>query len=159
MGASLMVAPLKLLANPAADAGDAPLVLAVRRGDRAASSALYLRHVDAVRRIVARLVGVGVELDDLVQDAFVTAFRRLSSLREPAAFAAWLYAVAVGVARHLLRQKARRRWLSFLAPEDVPEVEAPAPALVDGTRDAARAASVLLAELPVDLRIAFSLRR
>jgi len=152
------MAPLTLVTSPDASRIDvATLVVRAKGSDRAATAELYARHVDRVRRIVARVVGVGPELDDLVQDAFVAAFRRLASLREGGAFASWLDAVAVGEARHHLRAKARRKWLRFFAPEDVPEMIAPS--TIDGARDAAKAAQALVGELPVDLRIAFSLRR
>jgi RNA polymerase sigma-70 factor (ECF subfamily) len=43
------------------------------------------------------------DVDDLVQDVFVTAFRRLDSLREPAAFGGWLAAIARNRATDHLR--------------------------------------------------------
>src|SRR4051812_10608808 len=102
------MAPLTLVSDDAKDAdapSDADLVVRALGADRSATAALYARHVARVRRIVARIVGVGPELDDLVQDAFVAAFRRLSSLRDARAFGGWLDAVAVGEARHHLRAK------------------------------------------------------
>ena len=154
----MLMAPLALVSGDAGDApSDAALVARARAGDRSATASLYARHVERVRRIVARIVGVGPELDDLVQDAFVAAFRRLSSLRDASAFGPWLDAVSVGEARHHLRAQARRRWLSFRAPSDVPDVAAPS--LLDPARDAAKAATSILSSMPTDLRIAFSLRR
>jgi RNA polymerase sigma-70 factor (ECF subfamily) len=136
---------------------DAALVAAVLAGDRAAASRLYARHAPRVRGLLARILGVGPELDDVLQDTFVIAFRRLPSLREPAALGAWLRAVAVGEARHHLRARARRRWLTFFAPDDMPD--APAPAAPGGEmRDAARATLDIVRGLPVDERVAFALR-
>jgi RNA polymerase sigma-70 factor (ECF subfamily) len=149
--------PLHVLST-SPEVRDEELVDAVVAGDRRAASLLYTRHAERVRRVLARIVGVGPDLDDLVQDSFVTALRRIGALKDRRALSSWLCAVAVGCARHHLRARARKRWLTFFAPESLPEVPK-TPALVDGTRDAARAATAVLASLPVDLRIAFALRR
>jgi RNA polymerase sigma-70 factor (ECF subfamily) len=69
------------------------LVQAAQRGDRAAFAELYARHARAVHGVLLSLVPFG-EVDDLVQDVFVAAMERLPSLREPAAFGAWLTAMA-----------------------------------------------------------------
>lgn len=133
------------------------LVRLARTGDRDALQAIYRAHAGHVRALLARLVGVSGELDDLLQDTFITAFRSLHQLREPAALGAWLRAVAVGEARHHLRSKARRGWLTFMAPEVLPDPPM-MPAAADGDREAARAAQEIVRALDIDERLAFSLR-
>jgi RNA polymerase sigma-70 factor (ECF subfamily) len=71
----------------------AELVRAATKGDRAAFEALYGRmrgatHAVVVARIPAR------DAEDVVQDAFVTAWLKLPELREPAAFPGWLLEIA-----------------------------------------------------------------
>jgi RNA polymerase sigma-70 factor, ECF subfamily len=72
---------------------DAPLVESAKAGDRPAFGLLYERYARMVHGILVARVPLG-EADDLVQDVFVMALRRLSSLRDPARFGGWLAAIA-----------------------------------------------------------------
>jgi RNA polymerase sigma-70 factor (ECF subfamily) len=76
---------------------DATWVAAARDGDRAAFGRLYERYARMVHGVLLAKVPVG-EVDDLVQDVFIRALRRLSTLRETASFGAWLAAIARNVA-------------------------------------------------------------
>jgi RNA polymerase sigma-70 factor (ECF subfamily) len=76
---------------------DATWVAAARDGDRAAFGQLYERYARMVHGVLLAKVPVG-EVDDLVQDVFIRALRRLSTLREAASFGAWLAAIARNVA-------------------------------------------------------------
>ena len=94
------------------------LVVAAQAGDIEA----YGRLVDATQRM-ACAVALGVLRDptvaqDAVQQAYLRAFRRLSDLEEPAAFAGWLRRIVITVALNMRR--ARRRTLLRL--DDIPEV-------------------------------------
>jgi hypothetical protein len=79
--------------SAAETSGDKLLVDAARRGDRAAFGKLYERYARLVHGVLLAKVPVD-EVDDLVQDVFMTALRRLSSLRETGSFGAWLVAIA-----------------------------------------------------------------
>jgi RNA polymerase sigma-70 factor (ECF subfamily) len=72
---------------------DTMLVEAARDGDRAAFGRLYERYARMVHGVLLAKVPL-VEVDDLVQDVFMTALRRLSTLRETGSFGAWLAAIA-----------------------------------------------------------------
>jgi RNA polymerase sigma-70 factor, ECF subfamily len=72
---------------------DAMLVGAARDGDRAAFGRLYHRYARMVHGVLLAKVPLG-EVDDLVQDVFMIALRRLSRLRETGSFGAWLAAIA-----------------------------------------------------------------
>jgi len=67
---------------------DAMWVAAARDGDRAAFGQLYERYARMVHGVLLSKVAVG-DVDDLVQDVFLRALRRLSTLRETASFGAW----------------------------------------------------------------------
>ncbi len=71
----------------------AHLVEAARRGDRAAFGELYTRFARMVHGILLSR-GARGDVDDLVQDVFVTAMQRLGTLRDPQVFGAWLAAIA-----------------------------------------------------------------
>src|SRR3954454_6123927 len=69
------------------------LVEAAQRRDAGSFSELYSRFGRAVHGVMlARVPRADVE--DLVQDVVLTAWRRLGELREPAAFGGWLVAIA-----------------------------------------------------------------
>jgi RNA polymerase sigma-70 factor (ECF subfamily) len=75
------------------DAGDAALVDAVRNGDRIAFERLYKLYSPMVHGILLARVPRD-EVDDLVQDVFLAALRKLDSLRESVAFGGWLAMIA-----------------------------------------------------------------
>jgi RNA polymerase sigma-70 factor (ECF subfamily) len=82
---------------------DATWVAAARDGDRAAFGQLYKRYARMVHGVLLAKVPVG-DVDDLVQDVFIRALRRLSTLRETASFGAWLAAIARNVAHDYHRR-------------------------------------------------------
>jgi RNA polymerase sigma-70 factor (ECF subfamily) len=68
------------------------LVVSAQNGDREAFSRLYADFAPMVHGILLARVPRD-EVDDLLQDVFLTAMRRLRSLRDPRAFGAWLATV------------------------------------------------------------------
>jgi hypothetical protein len=64
---------------------DAAWVAAAQGGDRAAFGQLYERYARMVHGVLLAKVPVS-DVDDLVQDVFIRALRRLSTLREPGSF-------------------------------------------------------------------------
>jgi RNA polymerase sigma-70 factor, ECF subfamily len=76
---------------------------AAATGDRAAFERLYADHVRMVHAILLGRVPRS-DVEDLVQDVFLTAFTRLKSLRDPAAFGGWLATIARNRATDYLRQ-------------------------------------------------------
>lgn len=77
-------------------------IRAAAAGDHDAFATLYRDYVRMVHAILLGRVPRN-EVDDLVQDVFVTAFTRLPSLRDPAAFGGWLAAIARNRATDHLR--------------------------------------------------------
>jgi RNA polymerase sigma-70 factor (ECF subfamily) len=73
--------------------GDDALVIAAKRGERAAFGALYRRHARLVQAVLlARVPRDGV--DDLLHDVFLQAMGRIASLREGASFPSWIVTIA-----------------------------------------------------------------
>jgi RNA polymerase sigma-70 factor, ECF subfamily len=86
-------------------AEDARLVRAARGGDSSAFERLYERYGRVVHGLLlARTKRDDVE--DLVQDVFLTAWRRLDDLRDPAAFGGWIVMIARHRAVDLHRSRA-----------------------------------------------------
>src|SRR5687767_3721083 len=72
---------------------DGHLVRAARAGDESAFTRLYDRYARIVHAVLlARVARQDVE--DLVQDVFLTAWKRLDDLRDPAAFGGWIAIIA-----------------------------------------------------------------
>jgi RNA polymerase sigma-70 factor, ECF subfamily len=154
-------APLKLVVSTvtravAVDGDDAALVRAALGGDGAATGAIYDRHADHVHRVLRRVLGFREDLADLHHDVFVRALVSLPKLEDKAALKAWLTQIAVHVAHDAITRRRRRRWLLFVAPEELPDV--PVGEAGGDARDALRATYAVLVSLPVDEHIAFALR-
>jgi RNA polymerase sigma-70 factor (ECF subfamily) len=79
--------------SPAHAADDGRLAKAAQRGDESAFGELYERYARMIHGLLLARVP-RVDVDDLVQDVFLTAWNRLSSLREPSAFGGWLAIIA-----------------------------------------------------------------
>jgi RNA polymerase sigma-70 factor (ECF subfamily) len=157
--------PLRLVAPTDPGGASEPddeerLVDALRAGRPWAERALVERHGAAARRVLARILGAGAELDDLSQEVFLRSIDKIGDLREGVPLRSWVVSFAVFVAREALRRRARRRWLLFFAPEELPDREGEAPDGDAGTdaRRALRATYEVLDRMAVDLRTAFALR-
>jgi RNA polymerase sigma-70 factor, ECF subfamily len=69
------------------------LVRSAQSGDNSAFAELYQRFARMVHGVVLARIA-RTEVDDVVQDVFMTALERLGSLRDPSAFPGWLAAMA-----------------------------------------------------------------
>jgi len=72
---------------------------------------VYRDYCDAVTRWAARLAGPEVETEDLVQEIFLVAHRKLGSFRHEGALATWLYRITERVVLRRRRRERMRRWL------------------------------------------------
>jgi RNA polymerase sigma-70 factor (ECF subfamily) len=66
-----------------------------------------------VYRILRRCLGQTGELEDLVQEVFLHLFRRVPTLREPKALPSFIISITNLTARHELRRRWVRRWISL----------------------------------------------
>ena len=98
--------------SDAADPADLQLVRLAQAGDLEAFGELVERNRRAVFRAALAAVGSPAEADDVTQDAFVTAFRKLDSFRGEAAFRTWLLAITWRKA--IDRRKSLGRWVQRL---------------------------------------------
>jgi RNA polymerase sigma-70 factor (ECF subfamily) len=96
-------------------AGDSDLVRAAQDGDRAAFGLLYERYGPMVHGVLLARVA-WEDVDDLLQDVFVTALERLHTLRDTGAFGGWLAAIARNRATDHHR---RRPALQTAVPDEV----------------------------------------
>jgi RNA polymerase sigma-70 factor (ECF subfamily) len=138
--------PLLRLAPPMAD---------VVAGEAVSFEALFRRYAGYVARLAARLLGSGdADLDDVVQDVFWLASRRIAKIPDLTQARGWLATVTTRVVRRKLQ---RRRFRAFFHASPV-NVDVPAPGA--GAEEHAMLARLyeVLEGLPTDERLAWSLR-
>lgn len=131
---------------------DAMLVEQCLAGDNEAYSALVHRHQDAVFNLLLKMTGHWHEADELTQETFLRAYRRLASYDPRYNFKTWLITIAVNLAKN--------RWRSFLRRRRV-EQAASSPLLTAETDSADPRLDALheaLQRLPEKLRTPLLLR-
>jgi RNA polymerase sigma-70 factor, ECF subfamily len=148
---------------PGVGQDDYALIAGIRRGDAAAATALFEQYRPLVERTLVRILGFDSELPDAVQETFIRALGSTRLLRDPQALPGWLIRIAVCTASDLIRRRRRRRWLQFFAePQELVEIGSDLAFEAEPdleARQALQAAHAILGSLPVDERVAFSLRR
>ena len=104
------------------DASDAHDVTLAQAGDETAFRRLVDRHSRGVFQLAFRLTGREVDAEDVVQDAFLKAFRELKRFEARSSFRTWLHRITVNCAYDLLRQRPRHKAesLDAAAAEDAP---------------------------------------
>jgi RNA polymerase sigma-70 factor (ECF subfamily) len=135
---------------------DAVLAARAGAGDARAFRQIYERHAPAVFRFLADMLRDGGAADEAVQETFVRAHSRLSSVREGDKLLAWLFGIARNVALETLRRGKR----------DVPEedagldrraIDAPGPEIELLGREADMVLGSALARLSPDRRAALAM--
>lgn len=91
------------------DPTDAALVAAARSGSDTAFSRLVDRYQQPVRLFLRRVCVNPADADDIAQDAFLTAWSKLRTLRESEQFKSWLFSLAWNKARMAARTAVRGR--------------------------------------------------
>ncbi|MCP4445440.1 MAG: sigma-70 family RNA polymerase sigma factor [Myxococcales bacterium] len=87
---------------------EAELIRLCIAGERSAQERFYRTYCRPVAANLYRVLGDRNDLDDLVQEVFVIAFRGLPKFRQEARLSTWLYRICVNVALGRIRTKTRR---------------------------------------------------
>src|SRR6187549_855005 len=95
-------------ATALASVDEADLIERCKAHERAAHDELYHRFRRQVAGNLYRVLGDRGDLDDLVQEVFVIAFRGLEKFRGDARLSTWLYRICVNVALGRIRTRKRR---------------------------------------------------
>jgi RNA polymerase sigma-70 factor (ECF subfamily) len=144
---------------------DEQLVQRVFKGEKHAFDLLVLRYQHRLLGLIGRFIRDPHEAEDVAQEAFIKAYRALGSFRGESAFYTWLYRIAINTANNYLVSKGRRPPDIDIDVDDAENVDAQV-ALSDidtpeanHRRDELKAAiDQAIADLPEDLRTAFTLR-
>jgi RNA polymerase sigma-70 factor, ECF subfamily len=87
---------------------EAQAVARARAGDTEAFRLLVERHSRDVFRLAFRMTGNEHDAEDVVQEAFLKAYRKLGAFEERAQFGSWLHRIAANCAYDLLRARVRQ---------------------------------------------------
>ncbi len=79
---------------------DQKLIERVQRGDKNAFNLLVTKYQHKVANLVSRYVKNQSDVSDIVQEAFIKAYRALPNFRGDSAFYTWLYRIAVNCAKN-----------------------------------------------------------
>ena len=86
-------------------AGDTALVARVQAGDVDAFEALYKQHAARIYSLASRMAGSPDEGEDLLQEIFLQAYRKLGSFKGDASVGTWLYRLAVNHCLDFVRSR------------------------------------------------------
>jgi len=144
---------------------DRQLVERVQKGDKRAFDLLVLKYQHKMVSVVGRYIHDSHEVYDVVQEAFIKAYRALGNFRGDSQFYTWLYRIAINTAKNYLVSRGRRPPSSDVDVEDaeyysgsdlLKDVDTPENNLF---RDELKAeVDAAIRDLPEDLRTAVTLR-
>jgi RNA polymerase sigma-70 factor (ECF subfamily) len=124
-------------------------------GDSDAFGLLVERHSRSVFRLAYRITSNESDAEEVVQEAFLRAFREIRRYESRASFSTWVGTIAANCALDVIRKRKR-----FVDTEDeiVPVCEAPGPDREANSRRIGEVIATTMSQLSVQERTAFSLR-
>ncbi|MFI7079458.1 RNA polymerase sigma factor [Micromonospora sp. NPDC049903] len=129
---------------PEVSLDDEEFVTRAQAGDLEAYELLVARHTASAYR-TAILLGAGSDAEDVVQEAFVKGYRKLSRYRGDASSRSWLLAIVANETRNLHRSRDRRTGLVLRAARVAPNSEAVEDGAVDAVLAGERRATLVRA--------------
>ncbi|MEK7233259.1 MAG: sigma-70 family RNA polymerase sigma factor [Elusimicrobiota bacterium] len=138
-----------------------------RSGDAQAFSCLVGRYEDRIYRLAKHVcVGLSAEADDVYQDTFLTAFKKLKYFRGDSELGTWLYRIASNLCLMRRRKKSSEPFVPLLdRPRDHDDGEAhqfrdwsPTPEEAANKKELVEKVTGALAKLPMDYRLVLTLR-
>ncbi|VWX35934.1 RNA polymerase sigma factor RpoE [Limnobacter sp. 130] len=87
---------------------DLLIVQRVQAGDKLAFNLLVNKYHRRVARLLTRMVRNQEDIEDVVQETFIKAYRAIGNFRGDSAFYTWIYRIAINTAKNLLVTQGRR---------------------------------------------------
>lgn len=107
---------------------DRGAVAAVRAGDRDAFRLLVERHSRSIFRLAFRMTGNEHDAEEVVQETFLRAYRKLGDFESRANFSTWLYRIAANCSYDLLERRRPQHAAAPLHDDEGEEIPLPSPA-------------------------------
>jgi RNA polymerase sigma-70 factor (ECF subfamily) len=140
------------------EASDRLLVQRTRGGDVNAFGELVQRYQTSVFSVCYRLLGDSAEAENLAQDAFLRAFRRLGSYDEGRPFGPWMRRVAANLCLNALQQRPSPAVELDDESDEVPGDPQQSPELAGDREELVRRVRAGLLRLPDHYRAVIELR-
>lgn len=145
---------------------DQALVERAQNGEQRAFDLLVSKYQRRLNRLIARFVKDEHEINDVVQEALIKAYRALPNFRGESAFYTWLYRIGINTAKNYLATSGRRLFVSTDVANDEGDILDLADQLADDytpeaemmNREILETVEAAINKLPDDLRKAISLR-
>ena len=145
---------------------DQKLVEKAQRGDKKAFGMLVEKYQRRLNRLLSRMVRDQSEIEDIVQDSFIKAYRAINNFRGDSAFYTWLYRIGINTAKnHLVKLGKRPKAMNEVDIEEIENFEdAPdlrnheTPESTMMSSEIVASVNQTIATLPNELREAISLR-
>ena len=145
---------------------DQQLVERVQKGDQRAFGLLVEKYQRKLGRLLGRMIRDQAEVEDVVQESFIKAYRALPNFRGDSAFYTWLYRIGINTAKNHLVAMGRRPQASndleiedaenFEDGDELRTVDTPESELM--TKEIAQTVNAAMEALPEELKSAISLR-
>ncbi len=142
-------------------AGDHELVERARQGDTEAFGRLVKHHSAMLFQVAFRLTGNEANAEDVVQEAFIRAYRKIDRFDGRSAFGTWLYRITVNCSMDTMRKKQRSKESADLEPvleQRQPSSSEPGPQRLALSGEISDQVSAVLADLSTMERTAFLLK-
>ncbi|MFD8144022.1 RNA polymerase sigma factor [Streptomyces sp. NPDC059708] len=136
---------------------DALLAVRAAEGDEEAFEVLVRRHSQTLLRLAERLLDSRSEAEDAVQDALVSAWRKLPEFRGEAGVSTWLHRIVTNRCLNLLRARRPAADLDAVAEPAAPEHQS-SPARAAESQAAARDLGQAMRLLSAEQRVCWVLR-
>ena len=105
--------------------GDYEIVSRIRQGDERAVSEMYGKYARYVAAIAYRLMGDDADLDDVVQDTFVSAVKSIGNINDATALKTWLATIAVRSTSRYAEARRKQKRLAEKQFFETPNTIAP----------------------------------
>lgn len=146
---------------------DQQLVESAQRGDKQAFGLLVSKYQRKLGRLLSQFIRDPVEVEDVVQESFIKAYRALPTFRGDSAFYTWLYRIGINTAKNFLVSQGRRVSTvangfdnedaeTFEEGAQLREMNTPENELM--SKQVAETVNQILHDLPEELRSAITLR-
>lgn len=139
----------------APEPSDEQLVAAYRQGDERAAAELVRRHTGPLGRFLYGAGAPAGEIEDLVQETFIKAFRALDGWRGEASFRSWLFRIGSNLRKDLYRRERGRQVVSLIDADLVDRADPAGEALAADAEERLRGG---IAQLPRLQREVFLMR-
>ncbi len=156
------------LTHTVSSATDHELVLAIGQGDEAAFQEIVQRYRSQIINFIYRMINDYDRAIDLSQETFLRIYTSANRYQATYSFSTYIYRIASNLAISELRQRKRRRWISFFSPfrgkddEQEQEMDFPAQAplqdevMIDTERR--KAVTTAIQSLPEKYRLTLVMR-